>query len=66
MRVVTMSLMLVVESMPFVCGCRATPSLPITRACLDHHLDALTDLVGAPKLAAALMLVELLLYLFWA
>ena len=48
----------------FVCDCRATPLLPITCPFLDHHLDALTELVGAPKLAfAPLLLLALLLHL---
>ena len=64
MRVVTVSLIFVIEY-TLLCGCRATPCLPITCPFLDHHLDALAELGAAPKLAAALMLLlELLLHFF--
>ena len=34
-------------------GHRAKPYLPFTCAFLDHHLDALTERVAAPKLVTA-------------
>ena len=40
--------------------------LPVTCPFLDHPPDALTELVGEPKLAIALMLLFVLfLHLFW-
>ena len=44
-------------------GYRATPYLPFTCPFLDHHLDALTERVGAPTLVIVLATV---LYLFFA
>ena len=59
---VDMQLCVTAGKRPFSC-CRLRVPLRV----LDHHLDAPTELVGAPKRTAALMLLLVhLLHLFWA
>ena len=47
MRVVTMRLINILACLP---SYRAKPCMPCTGPFLDHHLDALTERVEAPKL----------------
>ena len=68
-RVVTPKLICVIECMPF--GCVAAGQHPDCQSRVPFWtitwMDALTEPVGAPNLATALMvLFDLLLYFFWA
>ena len=53
-RVITMSLIRVTTFLPvYLLSHRAKPYVPFACPFLDHHLDALTERVEAPKLVIA-------------